>query len=85
MNQYERRRKREIGMAFLAEVVSDVLAEDREGAAAQGLTGGDVAWALDLQGEDLGTFFRIVLMEMERTGETEVRDINGVRRWRLRP
>lgn len=83
MNGHERRRKWDVGVAFLAEAIADVLAEARDKGDERGMTPGDVSWALGFSSDDSNHVCRHVLIRMEEQGETEILVLNGLRQWRL--
>ena len=88
MNEHERRRKREIGVAFLSELIADVLAQSPANGEDRGL---DVDVIRQRAGfspnEFANQLCRGILFQMKRQDEIEVvlqARMGGPTRWRLK-
>lgn len=84
MNGHERRRKRDIGVAFLAEAIADVLAEARDSGKEEGIWADYVRHRLGFDvGMRANELCRGVLHQMLQHGEVEVDRTSGYEHWRL--
>ena len=88
MNAHERRRKRDIGVAFLAEVIADVLAEARADGSEGWLAPQQIRRKLGFGDKQFASgLCRGILNQMHQYGEVEYKpgDGEGVYDWRLLP
>ena len=87
MNAHERRRKRDIGIAFLADAVADVLAQSQPDSSDGWFSSQHISRELGFADRQFGSgLCRGILNQMFQQGEVEYRpgDGEGIYDWRLR-
>ena len=83
MNEHQRRRKREIGVAFLAEAIADILIES-QGKGERGVTVDEVRIQLGFsKGQYAGDICKGILHQMALHGEVYTAEAVSPERWRL--